>query len=419
MKKIIFVFLSMFTSLFTSAQLLTENFNYTTNDSLTANGWLVASGGTTNALRATDSALTLTGYPASGIGKSVPLTTSGQDVVEDLSVGASNNAVYASFLTKINSAQATGDYFFGFLPQGSTTAFTGRTFVRLSSTGYFRVGVSKGSLGANETLTYSNDSFVIGQTYLFVLKYTIIPGTTNDSIKLFVLSSVPTNEPSTPTTFTLGGTNADVATISRIFIRQGSAASADTLNLSGIRVNNLWSNTALPVELIHFEAQVFECQACPDSPSKTKNMISWSTAWELNNQGFEIQRSTDAVNFETLDFVKGAGNSNTIQSYIYFDRNPRTTNYYRLKQIDFNGDYEYSKIISATSISETEILVYPNPFEDNLTFSKNVINTKLYNSKGELIQEGLNLDVEFIPTGIYYLHLFDKDSIVIKKVFKK
>lgn len=253
MKKIIFVFLSMFTSLFTSAQLLTENFNYTTNDSLTANGWLVASGGTTNALRATDSALTLTGYPASGIGKSVPLATSGQDVVEDLSVSASNNAVYASFLTKINSAQATGDYFFGFLPQGSTTSFTGRTFVRLSSTGYFRVGVSKGSVGTNETLTYSNDSFAIGQTYLFVLKYTIIPGTTNDSIKLFVLSSVPSIEPTNPTTFTLGGTNADVSTISRIFIRQGSATSAATLNLGGIRVNTLWTTLLYLLNYIIFQ----------------------------------------------------------------------------------------------------------------------------------------------------------------------
>lgn len=408
MKKIIFIFLSVFSSLICSAQLLTENFNYTTNDSLTANGWLVASGGTTNALRATDTALTLSGYPASGVGKSVPLATSGQDVVEDLSVSASNNAVYASFLAKINSAQATGDYFFGFLPQGSTTTFTGRTFVRLSSAGYFRVGVSKGTVGTNETLTYSSDSFVIGQTYLFVLKYTIIPGITNDSIKLFVLSSVPSIEPSNPTTFTLGGTNADVSTISRIFIRQGSATAAPTLNLGNIRVNTLWTNTALPVELIHFSVESFE----------TKNMISWSTAWELNNQGFEIQRSSDAVNFETLDFIKGTGNSNTIQSYIYFDKSPQKVNYYRLKQIDFNGKFEYSNIISSESQIE-EVVVYPNPFDTELTLSESVTNAKLYNSKGELVLEGNKLDVNQISTGVYYLHLYDDNSVTIKKVFKK
>lgn len=148
-------------------------------------------------------------------------------------------------------------------------------------------------------------------------------------------------------------------------------------------------------------------------------MISWSTAWELNNKGFEIQRSTDALNFETLDFIEGVGNSNTIQSYIYFDRNPKSINYYRLKQIDFDGKFEYSKIISTKSNIESEVLVYPNPFESNLTFSENVTNVKLFNSKGELIQEGLNLNVENISTGIYYLHIFDRESIVIKKVFKK
>ena len=75
-------------------------------------------------------------------------------------------------------------------------------------------------------------------------------------------------------------------------------------------------------------------------------MLEWATDWELNNDYFEVQRSSDRTLFSSIGEVKGVGNSQTKQEYSFIDDYPLTSiNYYRLKQIDFDGGYEYSPII--------------------------------------------------------------------------
>ena len=79
--------------------------------------------------------------------------------------------------------------------------------------------------------------------------------------------------------------------------------------------------------------------------------LQWSTATETNNQGFEIQRGTNNRDLVTVGFVKGNGTTTETQSYTYVDNTELSgTVYYRLKQLDLNGKYEYSKVVEVTRV---------------------------------------------------------------------
>lgn len=113
----------------------------------------------------------------------------------------------------------------------------------------------------------------------------------------------------------------------------------------------------LPVVLIKFSGQV----------TNQGIQLEWITAVEINNDYFEILKSNDGISFNPIAKIEGFGNSNQLQEYSYIDRNNFSGNYYyQLKQVDFNGDYEYHQII-LVSISGTEgtsFSVYPNPITD-------------------------------------------------------
>ena len=93
--------------------------------------------------------------------------------------------------------------------------------------------------------------------------------------------------------------------------------------------------SVLPVELISFDGYEYNGNA----------IIEWVTATEINNDKFELYHSTDAVNWHLINTQLGNGNSNQINKYNVLHPLTNVTNYYILKQIDYNGDYEYSDII--------------------------------------------------------------------------
>ncbi len=110
----------------------------------------------------------------------------------------------------------------------------------------------------------------------------------------------------------------------------------------------------LPVELSFFKSVVLE-----DAVE-----LRWQTVTEENNDLFIVERSRDARNYETLDSVDGAGNSFETLNYSFVDTNPLLArSYYRLKQIDFDGNYEYFGPITVnrTSINSSKIAISPNP----------------------------------------------------------
>jgi hypothetical protein len=100
--------------------------------------------------------------------------------------------------------------------------------------------------------------------------------------------------------------------------------------------------------------------------------IKWTTTAEINNAYFDIERSTDGVHFEGIGKVKAGSTGNQLHDYSFTDREPEAgVNYYRLKQVDLNGTFEYSKVVTANlQFDELRMsTVYPNPVRNTLALS--------------------------------------------------
>jgi N-acetylneuraminic acid mutarotase len=191
----------------------------------------------------------------------------------------------------------------------------------------------------------------------------------------------------------------------------------------------IWENDSIwiiPVELTSFTA----------TTNGKKVTLNWSTSTELNNLGFEIQRSTEGIEFITVGFVNGNGTTTEPQTYSYADKNlDNGKYYYRLKQVDYNGSYEYSDVVEVDFRAFISFLLeqnYPNPFNPSTTIGfglqeKCNIKITIMNSIGEEVAVLLNEEmdsgyhtVEFnasnLPSGVYFYQLRAGDYINTKKM---
>ncbi|MBL7752837.1 MAG: T9SS type A sorting domain-containing protein [Chitinophagaceae bacterium] len=196
----------------------------------------------------------------------------------------------------------------------------------------------------------------------------------------------------------------------------------------GAYIHKMTSNFATPVALTSFDGQ-WKAEG---------NEIRWQTSMELNNDYFEIQRAVDAVHFTGIAKVEGQGNSNLLTNYEYMDFARETgTNYYRLKQVDFDGRVSYSETIELKPAETTNgvVSVFPNP--SNGIFQVEIFNERetrlalhLTDLKGAVLlneyrtlpkgQQHFEIDLSDKPEGVYILQLESpgsKKSIV--KLFKK
>ena len=224
---------------------LIEDFNYVSGTLLTANGWTAHSGAGTNAIQVTSPGLTYSGYPGSGVGNAISMTTSGEDDNRSLPSAISSGSVYAAFLVNVSASQATGDYFFHFHINAST--FYGKVFIRKDATAdTFSFGVSRNA-NAGTGAVYTPATYANGTTYLVVVKYTFVAGgTTNDTVDLFVNPTLGSGEPA-PTLSASDFTATDPASIPAVGVRQGTASNAPTQRVDGIRVGTTWASvTAAP-----------------------------------------------------------------------------------------------------------------------------------------------------------------------------
>lgn len=113
-----------------------------------------------------------------------------------------------------------------------------------------------------------------------------------------------------------------------------------------------------------------------------ETLLSWSTASEQNNKGFEVERSADNKTFVKIGFVNGQGNSDVVNHYSYTDQvaalfNTTPVVYYRLRQVDMNGKASYSSVVAvqlAVSRTSQAVQVYPNPAEAGVNLSVNAEN---------------------------------------------
>ncbi|MEM9820592.1 MAG: T9SS type A sorting domain-containing protein, partial [Bacteroidota bacterium] len=198
-------------------------------------------------------------------------------------------------------------------------------------------------------------------------------------------------------------------------------ANYNTPNLGSFTISYL---AALPVELLDFYGRL-EGKAIS---------LDWSTASEVNNLGFTIQRSQDTRNWTQLAFVAGVGNSTVLQSYEYWDRFPRPgINYYRLQQMDDNGEVHYSKVISVAFAMELQAMhIHPNPSIEWVQLdwplpTEKEIAIQLLDQRGLVVlrtqlergQRQLRIDMSNLTAGLYTLHVNEGVRRISKKLVKQ
>ena len=366
------------------AQLLfEENFNFT-GAVLGSNGWLLSGTNVTNPEATVTPGLTFTNYPSVS-GNASSLANTGQDIYKATTIADSIGSFYLSFLVNV-SAVGTGDYFIGMSAFYSQTNYYCRIFIK-SATGGYNVGVSKSNENAAGAI-YGTTVLALNTTYLIVAKYTFVPGDLNDLISVWAFAdgTLPATEPVTGEVIDYGtNTKADNGDFGFVTLRQGTTGQSPTMTIDGIRVQKSWSEV-LPVELTSFSASV----------TKGAVNLSWKTATEVNNMGFNVERSANKSDWTKIAFVQGNQTSISTIAYSYVDKSVSNAGkyYYRLKQIDNNGSFKYSSIVEADVNSPSVFSLnqnYPNPFNPSTIISYSLpqaSNVKLivYNAIGQPIR---------------------------------
>ncbi len=405
------LFLALVILLMSSAnsfpQLTDENFDYPAGDSLQQHGWVTIGTVFNNRMTVVSPGLSFPVYVNSGIGNAVTIDTNGQDVYKDFSSPKVSGNIFASFLVNVKTAKAAGDYFVSLLSSTSTTSLAARVYAK-DSLGNIAFGLAK----TTETVQYSPFVYSKDSTYLMILKYSINAGSANDSVSLFVYNSsqnVPSSEP-LPSIGPKGGSGADLTDAGRFALRQGTSSSSPRVTVDGIFVTTSWDNTALPVELSSFNYETL----------KGNVTLHWTTSSEINNAGFDVERSD--VNgqisnvWSKAGFISGNGTSSGSINYSFTDNNLSSGKYnYRLKQIDYNGNYEYFSLNSDVIIATPKNFFlgqnYPNPFNPSTVINYNIpqdsyVKIKLYDNTG---REVLTLLSEFISAGYYTINFNASD----------
>lgn len=185
----------------------------------------------------------------------------------------------------------------------------------------------------------------------------------------------------------------------------------------------------LPVELLYLEANAVDNEYIN---------VSWATATETENAGFEVLRSTDGTNFQQVGWVpsNGTGNSTTEQNYSFndIDVEPNTIYYYRLNQVDFDGDNELSYIVNAM-LTASDVLTIgnfvPNPTANISTLQINTskakdVNVTVYNTIGQIMSvadydltpgtNNIKLNMSDMAAGTYYTIITVDNEVYNKKL---
>jgi hypothetical protein len=184
----------------------------------------------------------------------------------------------------------------------------------------------------------------------------------------------------------------------------------------------------VPVELTSFTA----------SANSAGVVLNWTTATEINNHGFEVERSQDSESFYRIGFVEGRGTTTEIQSYSFLDDIEYSgvkTYYYRLRQVDLDGRSQYSDVVNVDFDIPTDFVLsqnYPNPFNPStkITYalpSQSPVVIKVYDLTGQevitLVDEvkeagtyEINFDALNFSSGVYIYQMRAGDFTSVKKM---
>lgn len=442
---LLFAFLICFGERAEAQLLFEENFDYETGTLISvSSNWSESPTGSLD-IEVVEGNLQFPGYPSSGIGKYIFLNGGALRSGIRRSFGLiTANSVYVTFLFSVystadmDSSASTGDYFFRLSPT-SGTSYRAYMYVKKheSDTSKFYLGFAKSS---SASLSYLMEAYSVGVTYSAVICYTFQSG--DDVIKLWLNPDLSGTEPSPDISITGGADAAELESIN--FVQRSKSGD---LYIDGIRVAGSWSDAPVPVELVDFSGEA----------KGDEVILRWSTATEVNNYGFGIQRRIGSYVgensfWENIDFVPGHGNSNSPKYYSYTDHPRGGENfYYRLKQIDFDGSFEYSDPVNVTIVLPNLVTLqqnYPNPcqtggqgfnpettikfsipggVETGLGVSLRMVSLKVYDILGRevaaLVNENkspgnyeVKFDVRDLTCGIYFYTLRANDFVITKKM---
>lgn len=397
-----------------NCQLLIENFSYPKGTRLNeTTAWHTITTPNKNAITVLEPGLNFPSYPGSGIGNTVAMGLGGDKEYSLLNESKTFGAVYAFFMLWGYVTEVDGPYFFALGdPEGNNYA---RIHIKENGEGY-NVGITK-SIG--NAILYAPQVCEYGGTYLVCVKYEFLNGVQDDEISLFVFSandSIPATEPA-PDAGPFAWPVPDADSLDRVVLWQDEDKNGNPymIEVDGIYVYDSWiPEEVLPVELASFSSRV----------NNRNVLLDWSTSSEINNSHFIIERSNDGKNTWTAaGRVEGNGSVNQIATYSFTDKDLISGTYnYRLKQNDFNGNYQYYNLNNDINISAPEKFSlhqnYPNPFNPATRISYEipynaVVSLKVFDLAGKEISTLINemqqagyhsivFEASKLSSGVYY-----------------
>jgi trimeric autotransporter adhesin len=183
----------------------------------------------------------------------------------------------------------------------------------------------------------------------------------------------------------------------------------------------IWYNrndAVLPIKLQYFTAQKNALGA----------KLNWASATELNAKNYEVEKSTDGIHWKTMVTINANGNSSALNEYYTFDNFPVIgVNYYRLKQVDVNGKFEYSVVRTVVFTAETAIMVFPNPASGTINlYVKNKTDktyaVSLMDISGRVVYKSISkeyklaINAKNLVKGIYFVKVIAEGNVYSEKV---
>ncbi len=176
----------------------------------------------------------------------------------------------------------------------------------------------------------------------------------------------------------------------------------------------------LAVELLQFEVSLMQ--------DRENVKLSWRTASEINAKGYEVQRMSKSNDWANIGWKNVNSSSNSMKTYHFIDTDPDSDiNYYRLKQIDNDGNYDYSNTVNIRLDSDyNHVEIYPNPSTNQIKIisKTNINHYEIYNHTGQSILKGDIINnnsilISALPSGVYLIKLSSDNGIVQKMFVKK
>jgi hypothetical protein len=269
----------------------------------------------------------------------------------------------------------------------------------------------------------------------FVIEVSTNGGTSFTQLISFTSAYIP--QIATPTWVKIGGNfalPANATTVRYLVINNSTGGCGNDLAIDDITFSQCAAVSGiglLPVTGLKLNA----------SQKGSDAQLDWSTYAEINSDHFEIEKSADGINWNTIATTKAAGNSSATSYYSYTDKNIALGNlFYRLKEVDIDGKYLYSSVVTmkavSAAIASVKVSAYPNPFISSvgleLTDNNNeTVFVRMMDQQGKMIKQqswnvkkGFNstsfTDLQRLPSGIYFMSISNAsgESIYTAKLLK-